>query len=410
MIAIVAPEPAPWLLAVIEAALAAGPVRVLAPWATRAGLPGWLPRRLRAFWQRRALVMDGLDALVTVPGWALAEGALRAWAGARADRKLAARFGLRAAVDHMAARWLAARGRSVRVLIAPSCAARHGLAMAAQHGGTGVLIEDVPDIRGLHADLDAAARAHPDCAFLRRYRAPRAVIVRQETERALASTLLVRGLHARRERERAGHDPARVLALPGAGAGAREREGERPAAGAQGRPGGGPAAGDRRRVLLAGLAAARHGTMEALAAMAARPHLTLLVRPGEGMEPADLLAHPQVAVASDDQRRHLRGIDLVLAPAWCEAYLEEVAVAGNLGVPVVGTLRASGWVTPACEIAPGDAQGLGAAVERTLKGARTSAPADIAGGHDGRAGQGAPDGQGARDRLVAALRAALGAP
>jgi hypothetical protein len=395
MIAIVAPEPAPWLLPMIEVALAAGPVRVLAPWATRAALPGWLPGRLRAFWQRRALVVDGLDALVTLPGWALAEGALRAWAGARADRKLAARFGLRAAVDRVAARWLATRGRSVRALIAPSCAAQHGFAALAQHGGTGFLIEDVPDVRGLHADLDAAARAHPGCAFLRRYRASRAVMVRQEAERALAGALLVRGLHARRGRERAGHDPARVLALPGAGA--------------EDRPRGGRGAGGRGHVLLAGLAAARHGTMEALAVVAARPHLTLLVRPGEGMEPADLLAHPQVAVAGDDQRRHLRDVDLVLAPAWCEAYLEEVAAAGGAGVPVVATLRASGWVTPTHEIAPGDVQALGTAVDRALEGARGASvpPADVGGG---RGGPDALAAQGARDRLVTALRAALTSP
>jgi hypothetical protein len=388
LIAIVAPEPAPWLLPVIELALAAGPVRVLAPWATRAALPGWLPGRLRAFWQRRALVVDGLDAPVTMPGWALAEGALRAWAGARADRKLAARFGLRAAVDRVAARWLVTRGRSARVLIAPSCAAQHGFAAVAQHGGTGFLIEDVPDIRGLHADLDAAARAHPGCAFLRRYRASRAVIVRQEAERALAGALVVRGLHARRERERAGHDPARVLALPGAGAGTEDRP--RPA----------PGAGGRRHVLLAGLAAARHGTMEALAAVASRPHLTLLVRPGEGMEPADLLAHPQVAVAGDDQRRHLRDVDLVLAPAWCESYLDEVAAAGSLGVPIVATLRAAGWVTPAHEIAPGDIEALGTALDRAdgaLAAARR-APGRPAHVHD------------ARDRLVTALRAALAGP
>jgi hypothetical protein len=387
LIAIVAPEPAPWLVPVIEVALAAGPVRVLAPWATRAALPGWLPARLRAFWQRRALIVDGLDAPVTLPGWALGEGALRAWAGARADRKLAARFGLRAAVDHMAARWLATRGRSVRVLVAPSCAAQHGFAAVAQQGGAGFLIEDLPDIRGLHADLDAAARVHPGCAFLRRYRASRAVIVRQEAERALAGTLLVRGLYARRERERMGHELARVLALPGA------RDAGAAGAGAHAGPQTGAGAG-RKRVLLAGLAAARHGTVEALAAVAARPHLTLLVRPGEGMEPANLLAHPQVAVAGPEQRRHLRDVDLVLAPAWCETYLDEVATAATLGVAVVATPRAAGWVTPAPELAPGDVEAVGMAIDRALAAAPVSPAPSIS----------ACD---ARDRLATALRAAL---
>jgi hypothetical protein len=360
-IAIVAPEPAPWLAPVIELALAAGPVRVLAPWATRVALPGWLPARLRAFWQRRTLTVSGLDAPVTLPGWALGEGALRAWAGTRADRTLAARLGLRTAVDWLVGRWLASRGREVRVVIAPSCAAQHGFAAVAAQGGTGLLIEDLPDVRGLHADLDAAARAHPGCAFLRRYRAPRAVIVRQEAERALAGALIVRGHHARRERERAGRDPARVLALVLA----PPEPGEPGEPGEPREPGARRARVPIRRVLLAGLAAARHGTVEALAAVAARPDVTLLVRPGEGMEPRDLLAHPQVAVASEDERRHLHNIDLVLAPAWCEAYLDEVATAGARGIPVVATLRGAGWVTPAHEIAPGDVADLGAALDMT---------------------------------------------
>ncbi|HWN72078.1 MAG TPA: hypothetical protein VNM90_30775, partial [Haliangium sp.] len=99
----------------------------------------------------------------------------------------------------------------------------------------------------------------------------------------------------------------------------------------------------------------------------------------------------------DDQRRHLSGVDLVLAPAWCEAYLDEVATAGALGVPVVATLRAAGWVAPAHEIAPGDVQGLGAAVDRALAAAPGAPGAP-----------GAPtDLEDARDRLSAALRAAL---
>ena len=157
----------------------------------------------------------------------------------------------------------------------------------------------------------------------------------------------------------------------------------------------------RKRVLLAGLAAARHGTMEALAAVAARPHVTLLVRPGEGMEPADLLAHPQVAVADDAQRRHLRGVDLVLAPAWCETYLAEVTTAAAVGVPVVATQRAAGWLTPvpdsasesALGLAPGDSQALGVAMDRALA---APGPPDLS-----------PRVHDAHDRLVATLRAVL---
>jgi hypothetical protein len=393
VIAIVAPEPAPWLAPVIELALQAGPVRVLAPWAVRGRVPGWLPARLRGFWQRRSLAVEGLDAPVTLPGWALGEGALRAWAGQRVERTLAARFASRAAVDWLAARWLAARGRGVRVVIAPSCAARHTFAAAARQGAAGFLIEDLPDIRGLHADLDAAAQVHPGCVFLRRYRASRAVIVRQEAERVLASAVVVRGQHAERERERQGLARARILALE---PDTRVAAPPRPARHQGAVPG---VRAGTARVLLAGLAAARHGTMEALAAVRARPHLTLLVRPGEGMEPADLLAHPQVAAASEDERRHLRGVDVVLAPAWCEAYLDEVALAERAGVPVVATLRGAGWVTPVAAITPGDAGALGAAIDGAL-----AMPRDVP--------HAPPDMQRARVRLVRErfvhiLRAAL---
>ena len=377
MIVIVAPEPAPWLAPVIELALQAGPVRVLAPWAVRAGAPGWLPGRLRAFWQRRSLIVEGLDAPVSLPGWVLGEGALRAWAGMLADRTLAARFAMRAAVDWLAARWLVARGRGVRVVIGPSCASQHVFAAAARHGAARFLIEDLPDIRALHADLDTAARVHPGCVFLRRYRASRAVIVRQEAERALASVVVVRGQHAQRERERLGLASAGILAL--------EPDMRAAASARLARPGDDAASQRERvragtaRVLLAGLAAARHGTLEALAAVRARPHLTLLVHPGEGMEPQDLLAHPQIAVASEDERRHLRGVDVVLAPAWCEAYLDEVATAERLGVPVVATLRGAGWVTPVAAITPGDVGALGAAVDGALAMARDAdhGPSDL---------------------------------
>lgn len=375
MIAIVAPEPAPWLVPVIEMALQAGPVRVLAPWAVRAGAPGWLPGRLRNFWQRRRLTVEGLDAPVTLPGWALGEGALRAWAGARVDRTLAARFALRAAVDWLSARWLSARGQGVRVVIAPSCAAQHTFAAAARQGAAGFLLEDLPDVRGLHADLDAAARVHPDCVFLRRYRASRAVIVRQEAERALASALIVRGQHAQRERVRLGFASARILALePDMGVSTAMRAARPVDAGASERVRAGTA-----RVLLAGLAAARHGTVEALAAVRARPGLTLLVRPGEGMEPPDLLAHPQVAVVSEDERRQLRGVDVVLAPAWCEAYLDEVALAERAGIPVVATLRGAGWVTSVAAITPGDVGALGAALDGAIAMARDAehGPSDV---------------------------------
>lgn len=407
MILMIVPEPAPWVAPMVEAAVVAGSgagsrdgsapgaVKLLAPWATRGALPSWLPARLRGFWQRRALSLAGVDAPVTVPGWAVGEGALRAWAGAHADRKLRARLALRALVDRLAARWITAREQPPRVVIAPSCAALRGLAAAAERGSRTFLIEDLPDIRALHADLDAAARAHPGCGFLRRYRAPRPVIVRQEAERVLADYLVVRGHHARQARERAGVDPARVLDAVPAVADARGWPAPARPVDDDGHP---RAQRTPARILLAGMAAARHGTVEALAAVAARPHLELLVRPGEGTEPRELLAHPRVVPATDAERRHLHGVGLVLAPTWCEAYLDEVARAAALGIPVVATGRGAGFITPDREIAPGDAQALGAAVDEILGTPHlTRAPASRVDVHELA--------QRARARLAAAMRA-----
>lgn len=120
------------------------------------------------------------------------------------------------------------------------------------------------------------------------------------------------------------------------------------------------------RVLLAGLAAARHGTNEALAAIDARPQLTLLIRAGAGLEPAHLLAHPRVAVCTEAERRHLQGVSAVIAPSWCEAYLDEVALAAARGIPVIATRRGAGFAALAAEIPPGDDRALGHALDRVL--------------------------------------------
>lgn len=383
MIAVVVPEPAPWpgpVLAAVRASvarMAAAPaadpgaepamypdrVQVLAPWAVAGPMPAWAPARLRAFRARRAQATAALVGMriTPVPGWQLGESALRAWAGARTDRTLAARFAVRALVDHMAARWVERMGPEVTAVVAPSCAAWRTFAAAARRGIPTFLVEDLPGIRALHADLDAAALVHPQCAFLRRYRAGRGAMVRQEAERVLADHVMVRGRHARAQHEHAGRPPGRIidlvldLVLPEPAASGH------PPAGRSGRA-------DGARVLLAGLAAARHGTVEALAAIDARPHITLLIRAGEGLEPAALRAHPRVAVGTEAERRHLHGVDVVIAPSWCEAYLPEVAQAAARGVPVIATGRGAGFVTPAVEIAPGDVGALGAALDRVLAG------------------------------------------
>jgi hypothetical protein len=200
----------------------------------------------------------------------------------------------------------------------------------------------------MHEDLDAAARRHPDSKFLRRYRAPRTTVVRQETERVLSDRVLVNGAHAE--------------AILGARGIAKDRMRRLP----ETTPSVTLAA--RRAVapptlLLAGLAAARNGTHEALAAIDGRPDLTLLVRPGEGAEPPRLSSHPRVRAASTEELETLDGIDGVLAPAWCETYPREVRLALAAGLPVIGTRRAVGDHPGARVIERGDERGLRLAID-----------------------------------------------
>jgi len=224
-------------------------------------------------------------------------------------------------------------------VIAPSLAARSVFA-AAPLGCLKILVEDLPSFRQLHADLDLAALAHPDCRFLRRYRAPARLVARQEAERVLADALLVRGRFAAEQRSDTGK-PVLPVPLP------RLELRRAP-----------HAPGARRRVLLAGLATARNGSMEALEAFG---DWELLVRPGEGMEPPDLLSRPNVRAA----RPTLDGVDLVIAPTWCESHPEELRRAAAAGVPAIATHRAAGWLD-LTEIPPGDAAALRAAAQRAL--------------------------------------------
>lgn len=313
MIMVVASEPAGWLdplLARLE-----NPV-LLAPWALPARLPGrFLGRRYRpgARWQ---------------PGWTAVEAALALWSRGRTDRQMEARFQLRALTDAWASRMLPP---GVEQVYAPSCAAWRTFARARKLGAQTILVEDLPSLRELQDDLDRAAARHPDCRFLRRYRADRGRLVRQESERALSHRLLLRGLHAR--------------ALRGRG---EELAGPAPS----------PMRREAGRLCLAGLATGRNGSNEALALLERLPGLELEVQAGEGLEPAGLLAHPRVRA-----RQGAPAGELVLAPAWCESYPPEVGAALAAGLPVIGTRQAAGWSTLTAEVEPGDVDGLVAAVE-----------------------------------------------
>lgn len=359
-IAVVAPEPVFWLQPVIEAASQMARVCVLAPWiAPRAVLAraDSLPGSLAQFIRRRGRPKGA--SCVSVPGWNLGEGTLRAWVRGRTDRDMRARFLVRRAVDVWAGRWLARASERPLAILAPSLAAHRTLAAAKRLGVAGLLIEDMPSIRALHRDLDGAYVRHPECRFLARYRAPGSLLVRQEVERALADAVLVRGLHARGERERAGLPASRVVDLPMNMAGDnRSLSSNRPSIAKDGT--------ETVRVLLAGLAAARHGTVEALHVIRSRPAIELLVRAGEGLEPAGLLDHPRVRAARPDELSDLRGVHLVIAPAWCETYPRELAAAAVRGVPTVATRRAAGFFSPSRTVPPGEAEALGRALDELI--------------------------------------------
>jgi hypothetical protein len=348
VIALVVPEPAAWWTRVATLAAAIDPdVRVIAPWA----LPDLAPLRAlapRVPFLRRRLTRSPTESF---PGWPLAELALSAWIGNRADRRLSALFLRRAAVDRVAAARLT-RARDLRAVIAPSGAAERTFAAASRAGARTILLDDLPSLRQLQEDLDEAAARHPDCRFLRRFRAGPSTLARQEVEWAMADRILVRGAFARSVRAAAGVADLRLIDWP---------EPLPPPAAAP------RAAAGATRVLLAGLAAARHGTCEALALLDAHPDLELAVRAGEGLEPAGLLDHPRVRRATPGELSRLDGIGLVLAPAWCESYPDEVARAVSHGVPVAGTVRAAGFVDlEGLAARPGDVRALSAAVDMAI--------------------------------------------
>ena len=356
LIAVIAPEPAPWVETLALAAGRLDEMAIFAPWATRLGSARWLPRRLRAALARRRAPGS---CVRSVPGWLAVEALLRIWSGSRAERRLVARFARRFVAGRLAARWLP---RGTRAVIAPSFAARRVFACAA--GATRILVEDLPSLRTLHDDLDRASARHPDAPFLRRYRAPAWIVAAQESERALADALLVRSGFAKNERVAAGFASDRVLPLP-------ERALAVTAAAAADRAGRPPV------LLLAGLATERNGLTQALVAMEGIAGATLLVRPGEGT-PAELLARPVVRASTAREREQLAGIDLVLAPALCESHPPDVTLAAATGVPVIATSRAAGFIdlqSAGREVVPGDAADLLRAVRELLAAPRRPAEA-----------------------------------
>ena len=365
MIVIVAPEPSTWLLPLVSQVSKDGPVTIFAPWAHEQSAPRWLPSTLRRALERRRLATP--TRLVTVPGFIAVQSLVRLWEKDDVAKRMTARFVLRRAVDAVAARWLP---REASMVYAPSCGAENVLAVAAERGQGGTLIEDVPNMRRFHADLDRAARVHPECVFLRRFRAPAAMVARQEAERVLAQRLLVRGAYARDVLLELGVSEARIATLAARVFPARHIEEHRARRYAR----------DHQRVLLAGLASARGGSNEALSALARTrdKRITLLVHAGEGTEPRDLLAHPNVVRASKEERDKLKDVDAVLAPAWCESYPPEIARAHAMGIPVIATRHARGFTPVTREIEPGAALDFGALV--SARKGRANAILDDLGG------------------------------
>jgi hypothetical protein len=274
------------------------------------------------------------DDIVMVPS--AVRMAVRAWARGRADRLIRGDFAVRSLAGALAA--APPRARTTRIYAA-SLTARHAFSLAARGGpGERILVEDLPDLRRLQADLDAGAAALPQSQFLRRFRADREVLVRQEAERALATHLVVRTAFARRCRIDAGFDPARITVLATID---RDAVSPRPSSD-DGPP----------LVLLAGPAVARNGIFEALALAEALPDIVLGVQPSEGMEPTGVLRRRNVRVATPTELSQLAGVAVVIAPAWCETGTDHVARARCAGVPAVATDRAGGTLEP------GDVVGL----------------------------------------------------
>ena len=240
-------------------------------------------------------------------------------------------------------------------VLAPSLAALEVFAAARRQGATCTLLADLPDLARLHLGLDDAAARWPGCDFLHNHRASPAVVARQAAEWRNADQVWVRSRFAAAQLRalRFPTGPARVI-----------------------RAYGGP-----WTVRLAGLATARNGAAEALAALERLPGVRLAARLGDGAWPDALRGHPRVVPA--DRPCHLLG-----APSWVETGDAEVEAAARAGVPVVATERGAGWTT-ATIVPCGDVEALVQATRHALFGHRTTAESSAAAGT--RAGAGGVD-------------------
>jgi len=298
----------------------------------------WLIAAEPAPWTAEVQTRSGATRFAPWTTPALAAG-VRVWGQGQAARQHAARCVLRAALGQLAARQLP---RHVTTVYAPSLVALPVFVQAKTLGMRCVLVEDLPNLRQLHADLAAAALAHPDAAFLHNHRAARHWLVQQEREQVLADVRLASSVWA------AGLGPpgrpTEPLVVP--------------------QPGLLPMPVPQRpRLLLAGPAMARLGSYEALAAAEALG-ATLLVRPIDATEPTALLRHRLVQPSVAAERTWLRGVDAVVAPSWVQAHLPEVHRAVALGVPVFATDRAAGWWPEVVQVPQGDVAALVAAIRR----------------------------------------------
>ncbi|MGA9526420.1 MAG: hypothetical protein WBV82_33530 [Myxococcaceae bacterium] len=334
---IVAPEPAAWLTHLLADSAAMRDTVVFAPWALpKLPLPPWVPARVSSALHRREVQHC---AVRSVPGFTLLDAALRRMDSARA---LAWRLRQRVLLDALVA---TAVDDDVREIVAPSLSALRTFAAAPR--AERILIEDLPGLRQLHADLDAAARALPEGRFLRNYRASDTHLVRQEQEYVLATRVKVRGRWAQQRAIRAGASRTNleVLDLPAASRGPALRHDP-----------------SSRCVLLAGNTASRFGLEIALAALRELPELTLLCRPGEGSQ-SDGVKDPRVAFLDGSPLPPVRA---VIAPSWVESLPPELTAAVDAGIPIIATSRALGWIEPSrrtvVEIPPGDARALAAAL------------------------------------------------
>lgn len=309
-------EPSTWLEAALQSCTESG-THVLAPWL----LPSWVsqvaPSPLKRFTSVRAFG-EGRGAV----GFTALELAARVYSRGRRHKIFQSQFALRQASSIWASH--TRELTQAKRILAPSLSARR--LFAARSEAEAILLLDLPLFRTMHEDLDRAAAAHPDCKFLQRYRAPSWAILEQECEIAMADRLVVRGRFAQQELIKLGVSPERITVLEISYAPVVPERTRIPG---------------ELRVLLPGLAAARHGTAQLLALLETRPWLRIALRPGEGAEPASLMRHAQVSVAKNDT---LAGVHAVVAPSLCEAYFAEVQIAAASGIPVIATMRGAGAV------------------------------------------------------------------